>query len=214
MKTTIFVADVTFLKNDKLLNKLLKRLPTNFYDKIINISNEKQRLLSLGGRILLYNAIKEGYISGEELIYKENQKPYINNSKKFFNITHSNSIVSLIVSEDEVGIDVERIKKANLKVATRFFCKNEIDFIDSSRDKNDAFFTLWVRKESLLKAVGVGIKGGLSSIDVSDFTLNKCDYDGVRYYFKEYFLEGFKLCACSKNNEFLDDYIKVNFDKI
>ena len=70
-----------------------------------------------------------------------------------------------------MGIDVERIRP-NLEIrsiAERFFTTTESRQIENAADDTRFrhFFTTWVRKEAVLKAVGRGLAMPLSSIDVS-----------------------------------------------
>jgi 4'-phosphopantetheinyl transferase len=76
------------------------------------------------------------------------------------------------VSEQQpVGIDVERVREANLRVAQRFHPR-ELERImqTPSPERDGAFFEIWTAKESFLKAVGVGISVALNSFWADDET--------------------------------------------
>ena len=89
-----------------------------------------------------------------------------------FNMSHASDLGLFgFRREGAVGIDVERIRP-NLEIrsiAERFFTTTESRQIENADDDTRLrhFFTTWVRKEAVLKAVGRGLAMPLSSIDVS-----------------------------------------------
>ena len=88
-----------------------------------------------------------------------------------FNLSHSDRWAVLGVTRAApVGVDVERINpdRSNPDIARRFFAAQEIRELSalSGGAYVDAFFQIWARKEAVLKAVGTGISGGLSSFAV------------------------------------------------
>ena len=57
---------------------------------------------------LLKESLKKDYnISDYEIIYNEYNKPYLKNEKIYFNISHSNGTIVLVISDKEIGVDVE-----------------------------------------------------------------------------------------------------------
>ena len=81
----------------------------------------------------------------------------------FFNLSHSGSSVMLILSRKrQVGIDVEAIRDFPDmdQVANRVMSEDEFDEyirMEPTR-RSDAFYRLWVRKESILKCLGTGFE--------------------------------------------------------
>lgn len=96
-----------------------------------------------------------GYDFGKIDIQRtKNGKPYIKDSKLSFNVSHSADAIIAIVGlgYDSVGIDMEIIQnKDREKIIERFFQKEEIDFINSSYDKNLEFYNIWTKKEAYIK---------------------------------------------------------------
>ena len=63
-----------------------------------------------------------------------------------------------------MGVDVETgHARATQDIAERFFTPAEVRWL--AEDSAPRFRLLWVLKEAYLKAVGVGITGGLDSLD-------------------------------------------------
>jgi 4'-phosphopantetheinyl transferase len=67
-----------------------------------------------------------------------------------------------VSASHEVGADVERVRADVVwrDVADQFFSPAEVDAIDhvAQADRRRAFFDCWVRKESYLKGLGVGLR--------------------------------------------------------
>jgi phosphopantetheinyl transferase len=70
-----------------------------------------------------------------------------------------------------VGVDVEQIDR-QFDIASAMkpvFCDREIEFVQqdraAARVSHDRFYKIWTRKESLLKALGVGMSVDARSID-------------------------------------------------
>lgn len=89
-----------------------------------------------------------------DILRTTNGKPYIQDSNVNFNISHTGNYIIAIVrlGYDSVGIDMEIVQyKDRDKIINRFFQKEEIDFINSSNDKNLEFYKVWTKKEAFIK---------------------------------------------------------------
>jgi 4'-phosphopantetheinyl transferase len=89
-----------------------------------------------------------------------------------FSVSHSDSqMVLAFTREAPVGVDVERIRPTaeTDAIAARFFAPAERAALAAleADDRMEGFFACWTRKEALLKAVGLGISGGLGRIAVT-----------------------------------------------
>src|SRR5262245_4030673 len=87
-----------------------------------------------------------------------------------FNLTHSGDLAALAVSGcGAVGIDVEQVKPVAAEIAQRFFTEDENAVLArlKGRQRLEAFFRCWTRKEALVKANGKGLTGGLALFDVA-----------------------------------------------
>ncbi len=98
-----------------------------------------------------------------EIVKNENGKPYLKDCSDFyFNISHCKNIIAIAFCDKEVGIDIELVRDVNLKIADRFFAKDEKAFVKDAT----GFFYVWTRKEAFLKKTGEGLKRELSSFSV------------------------------------------------
>lgn len=102
---------------------------------------------------LLEIALKEEKITSYKISESINGKPYIDNSNIFYNISHKNKMVGLIISNSEVGLDIEYIDTENIKRESTlkyFFTEKERESITN----NEELLTLWTKKESYIKLNG------------------------------------------------------------
>ena len=94
---------------------------------------------------LLEIALKEEKITSYKISASINGKPYIDNSNIFYNISHKNKMVGLIISDSEVGLDIEYVDTENIKRKSTlkyFFTEKERESITN----NEELLTLWTKK--------------------------------------------------------------------
>lgn len=148
----------------------------------------------------------EGYCD-HDLFYDENGKPHLKDGKHI-SITHSFIFSAIIISDIEVGIDVEKKREKILKIAHKF--TNFDDYLRLNyRDVIIRKLTIvWCAKESLYKSFNrVGLTF-LNHIDVEDFslyhneTIAEVDFEDKieRYNITFLEFEGF-TCAYALLNE-------------
>lgn len=102
---------------------------------------------------LLEIALKEEGITSYKISESINGKPYIDNSNIFYNISHKNKMVGLIISDSEVGLDIEYVDTENIKRKSTlkyFFTEKERESITN----NEELLILWTKKESYIKLNG------------------------------------------------------------
>jgi 4'-phosphopantetheinyl transferase len=87
-----------------------------------------------------------------------------------FNLTHTATAGLLAVGSGiEVGVDAETIRPIGPDVAEAHFSAHELSALNTLSGDAwlNAFYTIWTRKEALLKAEGVGLNLPLADFDVS-----------------------------------------------
>jgi len=104
----------------------------------------------------------------------ENGKPYAVNSDIHFSISHSNEYVVCAVSKDEIGVDIEKIRKVESRITNIACTESDKEYIFGGAEKDTLdnemikrFFEVWTAKEAYLKYLGIGISG-LKTISFSD----------------------------------------------
>lgn len=141
-------------------------------EEVAAIRNKRVALRRLVGEVMVERAILEGWGLGRSayvIARTKGGKPYVEGRRDiFFNVSHSGDYVVCVVSDWEVGVDIERRRKAPLDVARRYFHPGELSSLErlAESERNVRFFDYWSVKESFLKYVGTGLTHPLNSFRV------------------------------------------------
>ncbi len=108
----------------------------------------------------LLDRVLRQYKINDEIVYNEYGKPYLCGNKFYFNISHSYEYTVLVISDREVGVDIEKITFKE-RVIDRVCTLEEKKLIKNSID----FIVMWVKKESYVKYLGVGLSYDLVNVD-------------------------------------------------
>lgn len=89
-----------------------------------------------------------------------------------FNISNSKDLALCAVAmRGDLGVDLEKIREMRdlRQLAAHFFAATEISELDelTGQRQLQAFFTIWTRKEAILKAVGTGLAFPLDQVVVT-----------------------------------------------
>ena len=99
----------------------------------------------------------------------ENGKPYLVAEPGIhFSLSHSGDWAVCAVSDHPVGVDIEWCNPDRRDIASRFFHKDEVRFLNSLPfyQRTAAFYSLWTLKESFVKSTGRGLELPLRSFCV------------------------------------------------
>lgn len=96
-----------------------------------------------------------------EYTYGAHGKPYFKNYPFYFSISHSGSYVFCVISEQEIGADIQiKAPKVNERVLQHFFSREEKEYwqqCGTKEEQRDFFYQMWCRKEAYAKLTGEGI---------------------------------------------------------
>ena len=138
--TTILVwkitEDLSFLQ-DIYLNE-------NSKNRISRMKSE----VHIKGFLSVRHLLKAMHYTDDDLFYTEDGKPHLKDGKRI-SISHSFNFSTIIVSNQVVGIDIEKNREKIIRIADKFIGK-ENDFLS---DKNlvKQLTVIWGAKESLFK---------------------------------------------------------------
>lgn len=128
--------------------------------------------------------------------YGERGKPYFQNLPFFFNLSHSGDYVLCALSEQEIGVDIQRqAALRDIRIADRFFSESEKALIAgciTEEERQSCFYRLWTRKEAYGKLTGEGIAavlkkdfGALGAEWMREILFEEMDYPA-----------GYKIAVC------------------
>lgn len=133
--------------------------------------------------------------SDTDLTYNEDGKPSLSDGV-CISITHSYQYAAIILSANPVGIDIEKQRDKITRIATKFVCDKEFEYLDSTNTEYIKNLTvIWGAKEAVYKLYG---KPGISfkqHIIVAPFEIEKgitktlLSYNEVQKTFDTDFLE-------------------------
>lgn len=165
-------------------------------EKVKRLKQTKNKAQSIGVELLLNYAVNGDMKIPIKWDTDENGKLYLtDHSEIYVNLSHSKDYAVCAVADKPIGIDIQYCRKCDIKMADRFFTGAEADAIRRASAPEKAFFEMWTKKESLVKAVGCALTVPLSSFSVLGST---AEYEGKMYRFKEYSVKerDYKLFSC------------------
>lgn len=214
----VYAVDITDLPDPLEYPKLMEELSENRKQKIIECRQQESRKQSLGAGLLLRHVLKSHGILEQAIWTGKYGKPETEGI--YFNLSHSKNMVVCAVSEGIVGCDIEKISKLPEKVADRFFCEDEIKYLNqvSAEKRSEEFFRLWTMKESYIKMTGEGLHLPLNRFEMcfsEEGIKVRRDGEIQNCFFKEYDMPGYKLTVCAKEKEFAEQILlRFHIDEI
>lgn len=155
--------------SEKELSEIIENLPQSVKERAERYKKEEDRKKSFICYNLLKEALEKDYgISSFKLFFSSQGKPYIKGRNDiFFNISHSKKCCVCVISDKEIGVDIEEIKPFSQRLAEKVCSENELIQIENSSDKAREFTKIWTMKESFIKMTGEGFSHGLKEADTT-----------------------------------------------
>ena len=205
----LFYSYVSKNSNNFLGEKLLQ-FPIaiqNVIEKYVAENDRNARVLS---KLLLLKGLS--YFFPNENIdlqfLQTDGKPIYKNLPIHFTSSHSEDLVVVAFSRTkEIGIDIEFKKDIDLEIFKDLLHLQEQKVLQKSKTTSALFYSLWTKKEALLKTCGLGINTDFKTIDCSK---NKTHFKGKNYFFKEILLDLDYSCFISSREK----TIKIDCKKI
>lgn len=129
-------------------------------------------------------------------------KPVLADKLLHFSLSHSGDFAACVLSDREVGIDIETKAVYKSDLAERFFNAEDKIMIDSSINKDEMFSYLWTAKESALKYIGTGLARSLSDIIVMSGDKLCVAPENIILSVYHFYKDGVHLSVCTENMEY------------
>lgn len=196
----LFAADIRQIA--PRAEKLIPLLDEERQNRVRRLGGSPDALRSLAAGLLLYDAFGEKARSAQ-FVHGKRGKPHLPDHRPF-NLTHAGDYAVLALSEQSVGVDIERIRDIDWeKISKRFFHPDEQAFLARADDPKATFFTIWTLKEAYLKAEGHGF-----SVSPISFSVLPCGgltavlSGNDRYHFRRIdAFPGYRLSVCAREAE-------------
>ena len=135
---------------------MLDLLPVERRERLLRVKQRERWREPLCAYLILFHALREQYSWRElpPMAYSSLGKPYFPDFPEVhFNLSHTRGAVLIGLSDEPVGVDIERIRPVGQKVMRR---------LANAKSERD-FFRSWVRREARTKRTGEGIGTMLES---------------------------------------------------
>lgn len=136
---------------------------------------------SLSGNMIVNYVLREKYkLPVHQMIFTQNEygKPILLGNEVQFNVSHSGVWTVAVFHSEAIGIDIEKMVKADLQLAQSMFTSTEYEtLINLPEHERDRMFNMiWTAKESYIKALGKGLAIPLNSFSVVKTALNVSNF--------------------------------------
>jgi 4'-phosphopantetheinyl transferase len=156
------------LPNDSF-DQYLEQLPQSLVSQIRSYRKWEDQHNSLFGKILLKRGLEMiGYptcLLGT-IRYNYFKRPFLEGNIDF-NVSHSGKRIGVVISDSHrVGIDLENILPVDIMDFKSCWSGKEWHKIIRSENLYHTFYSMWTRKEAIVKAEGIGLNIPLRSVNV------------------------------------------------
>lgn len=222
-RISVYVADVSPLaKDDSLFNKVYSSVSPERQQKTDRFRFKNDKCLSLCAEYLFMCACRDFGVeyTGQKVTAEDNSKPRFEDCNICFNLSHSGNKAMCIMSDYEVGCDIERKHKTNTDIADRYFSPDEkhlLSVCKSEKEKEELFFRLWTLKESFIKCVGLGLSLPLNSFSVypgEEILIKQSAEDASFRLFDRALGEDYRCAVCIKEPENRSGFDGINKEEI
>jgi phosphopantetheinyl transferase len=131
-----------------------------------------------------------------QLAFGKKGKPYLTDKDIYFNLSHSGDYVVLATSDGEVGADIEKIKAYDVAVAAKCFTPQELDWLRAQKS-DEAFYTIWTAKESVMKGFGLGFALPPESFCILPVNSSPHHINGRNWFIKWSVYDGHIVCGAN-----------------
>ena len=133
----LFIVPLNESFNSELYDTLSLSIATNKKAKLDSYKSDIDKKLGLYADILVRISIYQDLnIENGDIEFSTNSygKPFLMNNQDYhFNISHTHNMIAVAVSNNSVGVDVEKIKEIDTRIAKRFFTNRNLVILKNFR---------------------------------------------------------------------------------
>lgn len=207
-RVTLYSAFFSERWPDSRFTTLLAQLPLALQQQVLRFRRWQDRQCTLLGKLLLLEALSAAGHGPERLAqlrYSAHGRPSLPGAADF-NISHSHQAVVCAWSDCGcVGVDIERKRPANPRDFTLCMSSGQIDQLQRQPRPNLALLELWVEKESVAKAHGVGLNYDFRQLQSQQ---GRYRIDQSDYWVRPVVLHGDYVCCVSSERADIELEVK------
>lgn len=146
------------------------------------------------GFMSIRHLLAEAGYTDHDLYYDDNGKPHLKDDK-FISITHSFTFSGIIISDQPIGIDIEKQRAKIMKIANKFTPLEEYHTLANEEAIIRKLTIVWGAKEAIYKLLSIPGLLFLHHINVQDFnfdteiTTAKVNFRGKISAYKLHYIE-------------------------
>ena len=164
----------------------LQQLPLAHQQQVILYKYQEHAQSCLFGKLLLRRALDAMDLSNlalDQIKYSAYNRPYFDRESLDFNISHSGKFIICAASKlGRLGIDIELMKPIAFEEFVSHFSKAEMSQMLDGANGLQVFYSLWTKKEALIKANGKGLSIPLSEVNIEN---NMAEVEGESWFLHE-----------------------------
>lgn len=162
----------------------------------LRFDGDKKR--SILGEALVRKAIsKKCNMAERDILFcrEDYGKPFCLNADIHFSISHSKEMVACAISQNRIGIDIEKMRKLETRIARISCTEKDLEYVfgfngipeEFDKDSLLRFFRLWTAKEAYFKFQGTGIVKlkDISYIDIEKLCKTQIDKEYMINVYEE-----------------------------
>lgn len=196
--TEVYIQYLNIQNKTFNLHEIISLFPDLIKNRVNEYGKELDKLRSALGYGLLKSMLMNYFDCTEDVLhqlqFEEKGKPVLDNNI-FCSLSHSVDYVVVVVSKQNIGIDIEKHRDNALKLFDKYFDSSEKEVL--GENLKTSFFNGWVIKEAATKYHGEGI-GVLSKIKIIDNSTVSLKRENLSYQLLDIDKE-YSLGIVSKN---------------
>ena len=172
----LVTCDVNDEKYDDYTINMYKRfLDAKDFERYFNMQDALRKrvfLISRGELRSKLGALMLMEPSEIHFTYNATGKPFIASGEVYFSIAHTGCLIALVISSQEIGVDIEAIKERNFaKISQKLFNK---EIADSAE-----FYKIWTANEAIAKCEGISLLTQAKSYNIDAYDISHAMYQNA-----------------------------------
>ena len=197
------------------IDAFFRTLPEELRLSISQYQSQKDRQARVLSKFLTEKLFHQFYpdhqLDWKKLKKDENFKPYLEGYHFNFSSAHSEDLCVVCASvNDRCGVDTEILKPLDVSVFKDFLHSEEQDYLLNGQNSVNDFYNIWIKKEAVLKASGLGISKELNEVN----TLPDCiQVNDQNFFASEVFIsELYKVFIALENSSVKISVSNISID--